>query len=202
MRRRFVLAYTTAFVLQALCLATGTQALAAIPCDAFQKNADGSWTVLIDTYIEGPALKVREGGVLEPGRYVAGYDIAAMITKACPNAAVAPPEGTSVQAPPGAAFPTQPGVAVAPPPPMFPLEKYADANGDIDVRKLTCGHLDNTSVEEARLVLAWYSGWYHAVAKKRGINLARVRYAIQNVADYCKTNRDKSLSQVMELMLK
>ena len=83
----------------------------------------------------------------------------------------------------------------------MPLSQSADANGNFDVRRLTCGHLADASAEEAGLLLAWYGGWYNGQAKRRGINLARVRYAIR-VADYCRANRDKSLMQVMELMLK
>jgi hypothetical protein len=82
------------------------------------------------------------------------------------------------------------------------LAKYADANGNIDVRQFTCGHLDDASVPEAELLLAWYSGWYNGLAKGRGINLARVRYNIRNVIDYCKTNRDKKLTDAMASILK
>jgi hypothetical protein len=52
------------------------------------------------------------------------------------------------------------------------------------------------------LFLAWYSGWYNGLAKKRGINLAQIRYAIRNIVDYCRANRDKSIAKVMELMLR
>jgi hypothetical protein len=175
---------------------------AGIPCDNFEKNADGSWTVLKTTYIEGPAVKVQEGAILQPGRIILGYDIAAMIAKACPNAVVAAPEdaGPSVApggAPNAASSPSAPG----PPAPPF-LARYADANGNMDVRQLTCAHLDGASADEAQLLLAWYSGWYNGLAKGRGINLSRIRYNIHNVIDYCKANRDKKLVAVMELMLK
>jgi hypothetical protein len=82
------------------------------------------------------------------------------------------------------------------------LAKYADANGNIDIRQLTCGHLDDATAEEAQLLLAWYSGWYNGLAKGHGINLARVRYKMRNIADYCRTNRDKRLTDAMEQMLK
>jgi hypothetical protein len=82
------------------------------------------------------------------------------------------------------------------------LAKYADANGNIDVRQLTCAHLDVAAADEAQLLLAWYSGWYNGLAKGRGINLARVRYNIRNVIDYCKANRDKKLTDAMGSMLK
>jgi hypothetical protein len=77
-----------------------------------------------------------------------------------------------------------------------------DANGNLDVRQLTCGHIEDASAEEAELLLSWYSGVYSGSPKGRGINLARLRYNIRNVIDYCKANRDKRLSEVMERMLK
>ena len=84
----------------------------------------------------------------------------------------------------------------------MPLSRYAGANGDIDTKTLSCGHLNQASSEEASLFLSWYSGWYTGAAKKRGINLTKVRYAIRNVVDYCKSNREKGLAQAMDLMLK
>lgn len=173
----------------ALCAPNGADAQAnSIPCDAFAKNADNSWTVLTTTYIEGPDVKVQEGAVLKPGFSVLGYDITAMITKACPNATVSQPSDASSQQPQRQS------------PSLFAT--YADANGDIDVNQLTCGHLNLASPDEAELLLAWYSGWYNGSAKGHGINLARVRYNIHSVIDYCKANRDRRLTDVMRLMLK
>ena len=82
--------------------------------------------------------------------------------------------------------------------------KYAEANGELDVRRLTCAHIDAASPEEADVLLSWYSGWYAATAKRRGANIsfARVRDAVRNVRDYCRANGEKNLGQVMELMLK
>jgi hypothetical protein len=177
------------------CLPTSANAQSSsIPCDAFAKNADSSWTVLATTYIEGPDVKVREGAVLKPGFSILGYDIPAMIARACPNAVVAPPPGAPTFTPQQQSQQLQQSPSL--------LATYADANGNIDVRQLTCGHLDGASADEANLMLAWFSGWYSGLAKRRGINLARVRYNIHNVIDYCKANRDKRLIDVMELMLK
>ena len=205
MRRRVALAVVAAIALQVSCPTTGARAeTSTIPCDAFAKNPDGSWTVLGTTYIEGPDVKVQEGAILQPGRIIRGYDIAAMIAKACPNAAVAPPPGPAPNAAPSTGLSTAPGSApsAAAPQPQSFLARYADANGNLDVRQLTCGHLDDTSAEEAELFLAWYSGWYSGVAKSHGINLARIRYAIRNVVAYCKGDRNKRLTDVMEQMLK
>jgi inactivated superfamily I helicase len=54
------------------------------------------------------------------------------------------------------------------------LKTYADANGYIDVQKLTCGQLANTYQEDADFLGVWYSGWYNGLAKKHAINVPRV----------------------------
>jgi len=196
----------------ALCaFVTGAQAQSSFPCDSFSKNADGSWNVLHTTYIEGPNVKVQDGAVLDPGRIILGYDIAAMIAKACPNAPVAPAQDAAAPAalPQTAVMPPSQAAPSPMPPPVAspsPLARYADANGNIDIRQLTCGHLDGASLADADLLLGWYSGWYNGRASNRagghGINLAHLRYSIRSVLDYCKAHREKSLTQVMELMLK
>jgi HdeA/HdeB family len=211
MRRRVALSIAAVIALQVCCL-SARAATSNFPCDAFAKNPDGSWTVLKTTYLEGPDVKVQEDATFAPGRVIRGYDIADLIAKACPNAVVAPSPGTEPAAAQGAApvaapstgLSTAPGTApnAAAPQPQSFLARYADANGNLDVRQLTCGHLDDTSAEEAELFLAWYSGWYSGVAKNRGINLARIRYAIRNVVAYCKGDRNKKLSEVMDQMLK
>ena len=208
---RVALGVVAAIAVQASCLNTSARAQAGgIPCENFSKNADGSWTVLRTTFIEGPAVKVQEDATFKPGRMILGYDIAAMITKACPNAKIDLPSDETPNLAPGAApragtnaAPSAAsGATVSAQPTQSPLAKYADANGNIDIRQFTCGHFNEASAEEAQLLLAWYSGWYKGLAKSRGINLARVRYSSRAVIDYCKANRDKRLTEVMELMLK
>jgi hypothetical protein len=188
--RRF--AFVLAAALQIVCQTQAAHALNdKLPCENFAKNADGSWTVLRTTFIEGPDVKVQEDAVVSSGRNVRGYDIADLIAKACPNAQISPPPDAAGAA---SAMPQVSAQSI--------LGKYADANGNLDVRQLTCGHLDDTSAEEAQLLLSWYSGWYFGSEKKRGVNLPRVRYNLRTVMDYCRTNRDKRLSDVMDLMLK
>lgn len=192
MRRNFALALAAAITSLPSTLPEVAQAQYKFPCEAFQKNADGSWLVLKTTYIEGPNVKVAEDNTIQPGQIVLGYDIAAIIAKACPDAPL-----TSA---PAAASPAQ--AAPAPQPPKVPLSKYADANGNIDADRLTCGHLDDASADEQSLLLAWFSGWYSGPAKRHTVNLARLRYATRNVVDYGKANRDKPLVKAMKLMLK
>jgi len=203
MRRGLALATAAAIASQVPGLTPEARAVEyKFPCENFQKNEDGSWLVLKDAFIEGPQVYMRQDNTIAPGRVVQGYDIAALIAKACPNASVGPPAAAAAAVTaPGAATPA--GAAPVPvQPPKAPLSRYADANGNIEVERLTCAHLDDTSVDEADLLLAWYNGWSGGPAKRRTINIARLRYAIKNVADYCKANPDKNLVKVMELMLK
>jgi hypothetical protein len=168
-----------------------------IDCDAFVKNPDGSWTVVQKAYIPVQKVRVREGTVFQPGETFLGDDMTVRLSKACPNKAVTPVEGTEqAQEPQGQQAPQ------SAPSPYVSLSKYGDANGNVDIRRLSCSHLDQASPSEIDLLLAWYSGRYTATAKARGINLPQVRYVVRSVADYCKANPDKSLVQVMELMLR
>jgi hypothetical protein len=168
-----------------------------IDCDSFMKNADGSWTVVQKVYIPVQKVRVREGTVFRPGETFLGDDMVVRLDRACPTKAVTPAESSEaspqMQGQAGAQSAQQPYVS---------LSKYGDANGNVDIRHLSCSHLDQASPSEIDLLLAWYSGWYNGVAKGHGINLPQVRYAMRSVADYCKSNPEKNLVQVMELMLK
>jgi hypothetical protein len=190
--RLFLALTIAAIVMPVVCHLCAAQAQdEALPCDAFVHNADGSWTATQSIFIVSANFSVRKDGVIRRGEVFKGYDLAAKLDEACRN--------TSPPAPAAAAAP---GAAAAGQQPLQPLAKFADANGNIDVARLTCGHLADASNEETALFLAWYSGAYAASAKARAINLARLRYAIRNTIDYCKANRDKSLVTVMGLMLK
>jgi hypothetical protein len=176
--------------LQGLCL-TG-QALSQdneIDCDSFIKNPDGSWTVIKKVYIPIQKVRVNEGTVFRPGTTFLGDDMTVRLSKACPNVQAslpAPAEGSQPSPQPG----------------RIPLSQYADANGNIDVQRLSCGQIADASIEDASFFLSWYSGWYYGTEKKRGINPARVRYVIRSVVDYCKSNRDRKLTDVMAILLK
>lgn len=183
MWRRLAFA-VAAISLQAVCLVIRVQAQGAIDCTSFEKNPDGSWTVISKAYIPGPNVRVEEGSVFRRGGTFLGEDLAERLDRACPNVPVTTP------------------VAVQPTSPQVPLSTYADANGNIDARRLTCAYLDNTSTEETGLLLSWYSGSYSAISKKRGFNMARLRSAIRSVVDYCKANPEKNLVQALDLMLK
>jgi hypothetical protein len=182
MWRRLAFA-VVAICLQTVCLVTRAQTQIAIDCASFVKNPDGSWTVISKAYIPGPNVRIEEGSVFRRGGTFLGEDLAERLDRDCPGVPVTTP-------------------AAVPPTPQVPLSSYADANGNIDARRLTCAYLGNTSAEETGILLSWYSGSYNAIAKKRGFNLARLRSAIRNVVDYCKANPDKNLAQAMDLILK
>lgn len=82
------------------------------------------------------------------------------------------------------------------------LKNYADANGYIDVQKLTCAQLAGTFQEDADFLGIWYSGWYNGLAKKHAINVARTRAGIHNVIVYCKANPARTVIQAIDVILK
>jgi hypothetical protein len=206
MSRRVALAIALQ-ILAIACLSAGmgppARAADKISCDAFARLGDGSWQALSTTLIPDRNFRVQEGSLWRPGATVMGVDVAAMLETECPNAPVGLPQPAAATAAPAApGQPQQPLAPQVPQMPQVPLSRYADANGNIDVRSLTCVHLNDASAAEADTLLAWYSGWYGAQEKKRMINPSQVRYAVRNVIEYCKANGDKSLVKVMELMLK
>lgn len=150
-------------------------------CDAFYKNPDGSWTVTQSVFLPGTNRLSRIGGIFHPGEAVDGIDVAAALDKACPN-------------PPTTAAQTQQ--------PHSSLSQFADANGSIDIARLTCGALADTSRGETDLLLAWYNGTANRAPVKRcAFNLALLRTTIQNVVVYCKDYREQSLVTVMDELM-
>jgi HdeA/HdeB family len=190
------LALATAMALLTVSLTIGARAQdSEIDCGAFLKNPDGSWTVISKVFIPVQNVRVRPGTVFEPGQTFLGDDMTVRLAKACPNQPVATPQA------PGQ--PAQSSIQPqAPQAPYVPLASYADANGNLDVQLLTCAHLTVASPADVGLLVTWYSGWYAGFAKKRGINVARVQYAIRNVADYCKANPNQRLSEALNVLLK
>jgi len=183
----------SAIALLILSLAGGAHAQdSEIDCDAFLKNPDGSWTVVKKVFIPVQNVRVNEGTVFRPGTTFLGDDMTVRLGKACPNKQVAAPADV-----------TQPQPQLQQPQPgRIPLSQYADANGNIDVQRLTCGQIADASNDDASFFLSWYSGWYYGTEKRRGINPARVRYVIHSVVDYCRANRDRKLTDVMAFWLK
>jgi hypothetical protein len=181
----------SAIALLILSLSSGAHAQdSEIDCDAFLKNPDGSWTVVKKVFIPVQNVRVNEGTVFRPGTTFLGDDMTVRLSRACPNKQVEAPADVTQPQPQL----QQPG--------RIPLSQYADANGNIDVQRLTCGQIADASIDDASFFLSWYSGWYYGTVKRRGINPARVRYVIHSVVDYCRANRDRKLTDVMAFWLK
>jgi hypothetical protein len=83
-----------------------------------------------------------------------------------------------------------------------PLANYADAEGWIDVQKLTCAQLAGTYQEDANLLTTWYSGWYNGLAKKHMLNVKRGKELEHEIIVYCKANRDKRVIQAIDVVFK
>jgi hypothetical protein len=193
MRRRFTT--SIAAITLAVCLNTATRAQSIVlPCEDFIKNPDGSWTPQRDVPVTGLGRKLtlRQGGALAPGAAILSVDFAALLNQQCPAVPVSVPGSEPV---PAQAPVTAMESAVE-------LSKYTDANGNIDIQKLTCGQFSNTPPADADFLGAMYIGWYNGLAKRNAINLTRVKDAIRNLVVYCKANKDKRVTQAIDSIRK
>ena len=68
------------------------------------------------------------------------------------------------------------------------LSAYADANGFLDVQRLSCAQLAGTWQEDADALMAWYSGWYNGLAKKHFYHTSRAKRLEHEVILHCKAN--------------
>ena len=68
------------------------------------------------------------------------------------------------------------------------LTAYTDANGFLDVQRLTCAQLAGTFQEDADMLTTWYSGWYNGLAKKRLLNPTRAKSLEHEIIVHCKAN--------------
>ena len=82
------------------------------------------------------------------------------------------------------------------------LSTYADADGFINVQKLTCAQLAGTWQGDADMLTTWYSGWYNGLAKKHAVKLPRAKQGLHEVIVYCKANGDKKVIQAIDFVLK
>jgi hypothetical protein len=69
-----------------------------------------------------------------------------------------------------------------------PLTAYTDANGFLDVQRLTCAQLAGTFQEDADMLTVWYSGWYNGLAKKHLFNPTRAKSLEHEIIVHCKAN--------------
>jgi hypothetical protein len=82
------------------------------------------------------------------------------------------------------------------------LKAYADANGYLDVQKLTCAQLAGTWQEDADKLMVWYSGWYNGLAKKHFFNVSRGVRLEHEVIVHCKANPDIRVIDAIATILK
>jgi hypothetical protein len=82
------------------------------------------------------------------------------------------------------------------------LSAYADANGFLDVQKLTCAQLAGTWQGDADMLTTWYSGWYNGLARKHYLDIRKGKEAEHEVIVYCKANPDKLIIEAIAVVFK
>lgn len=163
-----------------LILGAAAQAQGAFPCDAFIKNADGSWTAARNVRLPaaGTSYGVNQDAVFTPNMSIMGMNVVSELEQQCP-ANLVPAAQTAVD-----------------------VAKYADAKGDINALTLTCGQLADASQEDAEFLGAWYVGWYSGQTKKTAINVASAKAAMPGLIVYCKANKDRTVATAIDAVLK
>ena len=69
---------------------------------------------------------------------------------------------------------------------QVPLSVYVDANGYINVQKLTCAATRGHDQVSADLLSAWYSGWYNGLAHKHFLDYRKGKIIQHQVIEFCK----------------
>ena len=82
------------------------------------------------------------------------------------------------------------------------LSTYADANGFLNVQKLTCAQLAGTWQGDADRLTTWYSGWYNGLARKHYMDIVKGKEAEHEVIVYCKANPDQLIIEVIAVVFK
>jgi len=82
------------------------------------------------------------------------------------------------------------------------LSAYADANGFLDVQRLSCAQLAGTWQEDADALMTWYSGWYNGLAKKHFFHISRAKRLEHEVIVYCKANPGIRIIDAMAVIFK
>ncbi|MCC8936837.1 MULTISPECIES: HdeA/HdeB family chaperone [Bradyrhizobium] len=80
------------------------------------------------------------------------------------------------------------------------LSAYADAEGYLDVQKLTCAQLAGTWQGDADLLTAWYSGWYNGLARKHYLDIKKSRQAEHEVIQHCKAHPDQLIIEAIAVV--
>ena len=82
------------------------------------------------------------------------------------------------------------------------LSSYADANGFINVQKLTCAQLAGTWQGDADMLTTWYSGWYNGLARKHYLDFKKGKEVEHEVIVYCKANPDQLIIEAIAVVFK
>jgi hypothetical protein len=82
------------------------------------------------------------------------------------------------------------------------LSTYADANGFLDVQKLTCAQLAGTWQGDADRLTTWYSGWYNGLARKHYMDIVKGKEAEHEVIVYCKANPEQLIIEAIAVVFK
>ena len=82
------------------------------------------------------------------------------------------------------------------------LSTYADANGFLNVQKLTCAQLAGTWQGDADRLTTWYSGWYNGLARKHYMDIVKGKEAEHEVIVYCKANPDQLMIEAIAVVFK
>ncbi|MGL9623933.1 HdeA/HdeB family chaperone [Bradyrhizobium sp. U531] len=82
------------------------------------------------------------------------------------------------------------------------LSAYADANGYLDVQKLTCAQLAGTWQGDADRLTAWYSGWYNGLARKHFLDIRKSKEAEHEVILYCEAHPDELIIEAIAVVFK
>jgi hypothetical protein len=82
------------------------------------------------------------------------------------------------------------------------LSTYADANGFLNVQKLTCAQLAGTWQGDADRLTTWYSGWYNGLARKHYMDIVKGKEAEHEVIVYCKANPNQLIIEAIAVVFK
>src|SRR5262245_60950712 len=94
------------------------------------------------------------------------------------------------------------GAGILPARAQVDLSTYADANGFINVQKLTCAQLAGTWQEDADRLTTWYSGWYNGLARKHFMDIRKSKEAEHEVIVYCKANPQQLVIEAIAVVFK
>lgn len=94
------------------------------------------------------------------------------------------------------------GAGILPARAQVDLSTYADANGFLNVQKLTCAQLAGTWQGDADRLTAWYSGWYNGLARKHYMDIVKSKEAEHEIITYCKANPGQLIVEAVAVVFK